>query len=276
MKSLIEKQRIPSPHPRIHLYLITYLSDGLKVKAYMAIPEWEEKLPGLLYLRGGIKNVGMVRIQRVIQWAAEGMVVVAPFYRGNKGGQGREDFCGDDREDAFSAFDVLASLEKVDRSSMHVLGFSRGGVMALLTAQARPETATVTCWNGVTDMILTYEERVDLRRMMKRVIGGTPAKYPNRYRWRTPLHYLKVMQANVLIIHGGKDEHVSLQHAYLLEQGCKLAEREVECWYFDEFSHHFPVSEQRRILAEAAHWMKNKRNVEASWGCGFGRHTSDS
>ncbi|MFC0562057.1 alpha/beta hydrolase family protein [Halalkalibacter alkalisediminis] len=260
MKRLIKKQRIPSPHPKIQLYLITYISDGLKVKGYMAVPSWGEKLPGLLYLRGGIKNVGMVRIQRVIQWAAEGMVVVAPFYRGNKGGEGQEDFCGEDREDAFSAFDLLASFEKVDLNSLHILGFSRGGVMALLTAVARPEAATVTCWNGVTDMVLTYEERVDLRRMMKRVIGGTPNKYPVHYRWRTPLFFLEEMKANVLIIHGVKDEHVSFKHAYMLEQVCRYAGREAECWYYDEFGHHFPASDQRQILSEAAAWMKRKRN----------------
>nr|WP_084372442.1 prolyl oligopeptidase family serine peptidase [Halalkalibacter krulwichiae] len=258
---LIHKQRIPSPHPKIKLYLITYWSEGLKVKGYMAVPEGEGQFPGLLYLRGGIKNVGMVRIQRVIQWAAEGLLVVAPFYRGNKGGQGQEDFCGNDRNDAINAFDLLESHPQVDKKSIHILGFSRGGVMGLLTAQARQQAASVVCWNGVTDMVLTYEERVDLRRMMKRVIGGTPTKFPKRYAWRTPLHFLKDLKARVLIIHGVQDEHVSIQHAYLLEKQCKLVNKEVKRWYFDQFSHHFPVDWQRRILKEAAKWMKNESSI---------------
>lgn len=48
--------------------------------------------------------------------------------------------------------------------------------MALLTAIQFPETASVVTWGGVTDMFLTYVERKDLRRMMKRVIGGSPKK----------------------------------------------------------------------------------------------------
>ncbi|TWI56891.1 alpha/beta hydrolase family protein [Halalkalibacter nanhaiisediminis] len=258
MNHLIEKVRIPSPHPRIHLYLVTYISDGLRVKGYLAIPQWGDKLPGLVYLRGGIKNVGMVRIQRVIQWAAEGMVVLAPFYRGNKGGEGNEDFCGDDRIDAFTAFDLLESLSHVDRQSLHILGFSRGGVMALLTAIARPQAATVTCWNGVSDMFLTYEERVDLRRMMKRVIGGTPNKYPERYTWRTPLNDLANLRAKVLIIHGEQDQHVSVEHAYSLEQKCAEVNKRVETWYFPQFSHQFPARYQREVLTDAATWMKNQ------------------
>ncbi|KHF39708.1 alpha/beta hydrolase family protein [Halalkalibacter okhensis] len=254
---VINKIRIPSPHPKIKLYLITYLSSGLKVKGYVAIPTWDKQFPGLLYLRGGIKNVGMVRIQRIIQWAAEGMVVVAPFYRGNKGGQGQEDFCGEDREDAFSAFDLMKNMSCVDPHSLHILGFSRGGVMALLTAIERPETSSVVCWNGVSDMVLTYEERIDLRRMMKRVIGGTPNKYPERYKWRTPLFEIKKIKGNVLVIHGEKDEHVSIEHAYRLEEACHLSDVNINTWYYPTFPHHFPASSQRVILAEAAAWMKN-------------------
>lgn len=256
MKRLIDKVKIPSPHPRISLYLITYLSAGLRVKGYLAVPDGKGKLPGLLYLRGGIKNVGMVRVQRLIQWAAEGMIVLAPFYRGNKGGEGNEDFCGDDHEDAFTAFDLLESEPRVERESLHILGFSRGGVMALQTALARPQASSVTCWNGVSDMVLTYEERVDLRRMMKRVIGGTPNKYPERYRWRTPLHELADLQPRILLIHGEKDEHVSITHARLVEKACKQAGKEVATWYFPQYTHHFPPTEQRVILSEAAAWMK--------------------
>ncbi|MCL7747886.1 alpha/beta hydrolase family protein [Halalkalibacter alkaliphilus] len=254
--NLIDKVRIPSPHPKIKLFEITYLSSGLKVKGYLAIPTWGERFPGLLYLRGGIKTVGMVRIQRVIQWAAEGMVVVAPFYRGNKGGEGQEDFCGEDREDAFAAFDLMKNMIQVDSSSLHILGFSRGGVMALLTAIKRPETTSVVCWNGVSDMVLTYEERIDLRRMMKRVIGGTPSKYPDRYEWRTPLGEIKNIRGNVLVIHGEKDEHVSIEHAYRLEYACHSSDVNIETWYYPVFHHHFPASSQRQILSEAAMWMK--------------------
>lgn len=237
---------------------MTYLSDGLRVKGYLALPQWGGKLPGLLYLRGGIKNVGMVRIQRVIQWAAEGMVVIAPFYRGNKGGEGNEDFCGHDREDAFTAFDLLESLPNVDGRALHILGFSRGGVMGLLTAIARPQATTVTCWNGVSDMFLTYEERVDLRKMMKRVIGGTPTKYPDRYAWRTPLNGLASLKAKVLIIHGEQDHHVSIEHAYLVEKKCNEMHHSVVTWYFPQFSHQFPASKQRQVLSEAAAWMKEQ------------------
>ncbi|KGA98781.1 peptidase [Alkalihalobacillus alcalophilus ATCC 27647 = CGMCC 1.3604] len=252
---LLAQVRVPSPHPRIELFEMTYLSEGLKVKGYLAKPIMAKSLPGLLYLRGGIKNVGMVRVQRLIQWASEGFVVMAPFYRGNRGGEGQEDFAGEDRYDAIHALDILSELPYVNANSLHALGFSRGGVMALLTAIERPQLTTCTLWNGVTDMFLTYEERVDLRRMLKRVIGGTPNKYPERYEYRSPISKMKKTNIPILVIHGEKDKHVSVEHSIRLE---KALGNQVEAWYFKKFPHHFPVKDQQNVLGKAAKWMKSQ------------------
>ncbi|HZG74147.1 MAG TPA: hypothetical protein VEY51_21645, partial [Chondromyces sp.] len=104
---IVDQYIFPSPNPKVKLYMVTYLSGGLKVKGLLAEPVDEGVYDGFLYLRGGIKNVGMVRPARIAQFASEGFIVFAPFYRGNRGGEGNEDFAGEDREDAFSAFELL-------------------------------------------------------------------------------------------------------------------------------------------------------------------------
>jgi dipeptidyl aminopeptidase/acylaminoacyl peptidase len=255
---MIHKQRFPSPHPGIDLSLVTYRSNGLKVKGLLAEPKEKEPCDGFLYLRGGIKNVGKVRPARIVQFASEGFIVFAPFYRGNQGGEGNEDFAGADREDAFAAFELLESMVKVKR--IHIFGFSRGGVMALLTAIQYPRAASVVTWGGVSDMFLTYEERNDLRRMMKRVIGGSPTKVPERYQFRTPLYSLEKMEPPVLIIHGRQDQNVSAEHAYRLENRLKTLKKPVDCWYFNEYTHYFPPAVNRKIVAELTSWMKKQMN----------------
>lgn len=70
---IIEKIRVPSPSRKIHLFEVTYKSSGFNVIGLMAEPINQTGLPGLLYLRGGIKTVGMVRSQRIIQWASEAL-----------------------------------------------------------------------------------------------------------------------------------------------------------------------------------------------------------
>jgi dipeptidyl aminopeptidase/acylaminoacyl peptidase len=238
--------------------VITYYSGELKVKGLLAEPLKGNPSDGFLYFRGGIKNVGQVRPARIAQFAEEGFIVFAPFYRGNRGGEGNEDFAGNDRQDGFAAFELLRSLPNVNR--VHVFGFSRGGVMALLTAIQYQETASVVTWGGVSDMALTYVERTDLRRMMKRVIGGTPVKVPSRYRFRTPLYKLDHLQAPALIIHGEKDKNVSIEHAYRLERRLKELKKPVESWYFKDYTHYFPPLINRQIVKDLTAWMKTKNN----------------
>ncbi len=251
---IVDITLFPSPNPHIMLYTVTYLADGLKVKGLLAVPDKMETEDGFLYLRGGIKNVGQVRPGRIVQFAAEGFVVFAPYYRGNRGGEGREDFAGDDRHDAYAAVRVLKRYVK----NIHVFGFSRGGIMAIWTAIEFPEIASLVTWGGVSDMLMTYEERVDLRRMMKRVIGGTPNKFRERYEERTPVEELKALQCPVLIIHGVRDENVQVTQAEVLQERLTAFGKRVESWYFNEYTHYFPPAVNRRTVKNLSLWMKDQ------------------
>jgi dipeptidyl aminopeptidase/acylaminoacyl peptidase len=253
---IVEKRRYPSPHPGISLYMVSYLSNGLVVKGLLAEPKESGVYDGFLYLRGGIKNVGTVRPSRIIQFASQGFVVFAPFYRGNQGGEGDEDFAFEDRWDAIAGFELLKRHPMVNPGRVHLFGFSRGGIMALWTAISCPDAASLVTWGGVSDMVLTYEERIDLRRMLKRVIGGSPMKYPDAYKARTPLYHTERISCDVLIIHGEDDENVSIQHAVMLEERLTDAQKQVETWYFPGFTHYFPPKVNRQIVRDLTKWMK--------------------
>ena len=79
--TILHKQRFPSSNPRVTLWVITYACQGLKIKGMLAEPKEKGMYDGFLYLRGGIKNVGTVRPARLIQFASQGFIVMAPFYR---------------------------------------------------------------------------------------------------------------------------------------------------------------------------------------------------
>src|SRR5690606_4642607 len=153
-------------------YEVTYESDGLEVKGCFVRPVGDAEYEPLLYCRGGIGRVGMVRPQRMAQLARGGFAVFAPYYRGSASGAGRDEFGGADRHDVYAAVKLLPSLPGVKPDvPAACVGFSRGAVMALLAARDCDALGPVIVWGGVSDMLLTYEERVDLRRMMRRVIG---------------------------------------------------------------------------------------------------------
>lgn len=227
---VIQKTRFPSPHPMIDLYMVTYLSTGLKVKGMLAEPKGKEKMDGFLYLRGGMGQVGKVRPGRLIEFASQGFIVFAPFYRGNEGAQGKDEFGGMDRYDAYNGYEVLKSNPRV--SNIHLFGFSRGGLMALWTAIQFNEASSCVVWNGVVDVEKTYHERDDLKRMLKRVIGGTPTKYPERYEIRNPLTKINELQVPVLIIHGKKDQHVLFSHATMLKEALETNKKKYKLFFW--------------------------------------------
>ncbi|UQZ86546.1 Alpha/beta hydrolase family protein [Paenibacillus konkukensis] len=199
-----KREPLRSRYRDILLYRLTYVSEGLRVKGYLAVPAAASALSpylGLIYCRGGIRKVGMVRKRRIMSMARRGYCVFAPFYRGNEGGEGREDFGGEDRYDVCHAITLVRSLPEVKRGPVPLIGFSRGAMMALLAAKQCPDAGPVVVWGGVSDLFHTYEERVDLRRMLKRVVGH-PRKQSEAYEERSPVYWLERISVPVMIVHG--------------------------------------------------------------------------
>ena len=250
-------RKYPSPNTDVALFEVLYWSCGLRVKGLLAKPLQVENPEALLYLRGGLQSIGMVRPARIAQFASQGFVVFAPYYRGNRGGEGKDEFAGADRFDAVNGVEVLKQFCR--KEHIHVYGFSRGGLMALWTSILRNDVASVVCWAGVSDAKATYEQRIDMRRGLKRIIGGTPGKYPDRYDARTPLFEIARVKAPVLIIHGENDRHVSIEHAYKLEQALRKQALPVETIYGPNNKHHYEPQKNREMVREICRWMKNEK-----------------
>lgn len=243
----------PSPNPHVKLHEITYWSEGIRVKGMLALPVIEGEYEGILYLRGGMQSIGMVRPARIAQIAHQGYVVFAPYYRGNRGGEGKDEFGGKDVFDAVHGATLLKNYCSVNK--IHLFAFSRGGIMALWTAILRDDITSVVTWGGVSSLQLNYEERVDMRRMMKRVIGGTPKRVPEIYESRSPLNKINQVTAPVLIIHGEEDINVGIAHAYLLEEKLKEQHKKVETWYYPGLTHFFPGNKNHKVVKQALRWM---------------------
>ncbi|ARD47402.1 alpha/beta hydrolase [Sporosarcina sp. P37] len=255
---IIRRKEYPSPNPHVTLEEVTYYSDGLLVKGMLASPKAEGLYDGLLYLRGGIQHVGMVRPARIAQFASHGLVVFAPYYRGNRGGEGKDEFAGEDRNDAITGVEVLKQQQAVNSDRIHLFSFSRGGIMALWTAILREDLTSMVTWAGVSDVVFTYKERKDMRRMMKRVIGGTPNNHPDAYRERTALFRVQDIDIPILIIHGTLDTNVSFEQAVMLEDALREADKEYETWYLEGFTHYIPPEMNRQLVKDAVNWMRQQ------------------
>jgi dipeptidyl aminopeptidase/acylaminoacyl peptidase len=261
---LIERTVLRTQVKGVLLYRLTYMSEGLKVKGYLAVPDKEAPSPGLIYCRGGIRKVGMVRKRRILSMAKRGYAVFAPFYRGNEGGEGREDFAGEDRFDVCHAITLVQSLPEVQPGPVPLIGFSRGAMMALLAAKQCDQAGPVVVWGGVSDLFDTYEQRVDLRRMLKRVVGH-PRKDREAYESRSPVYWLEQVQVPIMIVHGTADSQVDVSHARKLAQGLEQAGINYAMELYEGLDHRFPKEMDEKALDAVFTWISKKiREMEKS------------
>lgn len=117
------------------LYDITYSSDGLKIKGFLALPPlYEEKLPAIQFNRGGSGSKGALTLEGVFvilgMYVSWGYVAIASQYRGQGGSEGIEEWGAGDTNDAKNLTTLLLSLPYVDTDRIGLIAGSRGGMMA--------------------------------------------------------------------------------------------------------------------------------------------------
>ncbi|WP_010271136.1 alpha/beta hydrolase family protein [Paenibacillus senegalensis] len=247
----------------IEAYDVAYRSQGLVVHGCLVVPKTLQPAPGLLYCRGGIGKVGLVGPERLGQFAKLGYVVFAPYYRGTNGAEGRDGFGGDDIYDVINALRLLQSIPQTNDQPIALFGFSRGAIMALAAARQYPQAGPVIIWGGVSDLRLTYEERVDLRRMLRRVVGH-PHKNRRAYEQRSPACWVKEITAPVLIIHGTCDQQVGAEHASRLAYALSKALLPFELHWFAGEGHRFAPEADFSALRLVDQWIQ-KFQIEKKW-----------
>lgn len=253
---LIEKRRVRPPGRGVHAYLVTYRSQGLAVQGYYMRPSAPGVYPTMVYCRGGIGRVGMVTLERILPAATRGFAVFAPFYRGTCGAEGRDEFGGADRHDVYAGIKLLRSFENTSQEPTVVVGFSRGSINAMLAARDCPEVGGAVVWCGVSDLLLTYEERVDLRRMLRRVVGH-PVKNRDRYEERSPLYWIDSVRTPVLIMHSNLDENVSMRHATRLAKAMEEKGLPHELVIYDGQPHRFSPEMLEKAWDDIVKWTRN-------------------
>lgn len=232
---------------------ITYTVDELSVKALQMVPTYHNVKRIVVYLRGGKGQVGRVRASRLMQFSDPYTLVIGPYYRGSNGSEGKDEFCNADLHDVTVLIRLLKN--KYPQAFVHMIGFSRGGIQGLLSFQDDPVDSYII-WGGVSDVHLMYEERVDLRGMLRRMVGH-PKKDKEAYEQRNAIRTLNQNSPPILIVHGGKDWQVGIHQAYFLQEQLERKGVKHDTFYqLDEG--HVPRPKALKDVLDYIHqWMNN-------------------
>lgn len=196
---------------------IAYLSDGLRVFGFIFTPKRRSgKMPVLIFNRAGNQEYAKIEgrtIGYLASLAAQGYVILASQYRGNDGGEGREEFGGSDLHDVLTLLPLAQSLPYVDLDRVGMLGYSRGGMMTYLAMKAGIPIRAAAVVGAPSDLLQSYQERPDLRQILEDLIGGSPDECREAYVARSSYYWPEKLTSPLLILHSDTDWRVSLNQS---------------------------------------------------------------
>ncbi|MFL6236222.1 MAG: alpha/beta hydrolase family protein [Thermoanaerobaculia bacterium] len=190
---------------------LTYLSDGLRVTAYLWKPKDTagRKLPLILFNRGGNRDFGELspwEQEGFYSYVSNGFVVLGSQYRGVDGGEGREEFGGADVHDVLNLLPLARSLGYVDMSNVFLLGESRGGMETYLALKAGIPVRAAAVVSGEADLVAGSRDRPEMiYAVYRQLIPGFSRNGPALLRERSAVDWPERINVPILILHGTAD-----------------------------------------------------------------------
>lgn len=255
----VESCRLIWETPQSEYFAITYWSDGLRVKGFLGLPKRGSSLPAVIYNRGGNRELGTLKGKEIVPFVEYGCVTVASQYRGNAGGEGREEFGGADINDVLNLIPLLQKLPHVDRDRIGMVGISRGGMMAYQvlkwqTLRGSTIIKAAATIGGITDVADYVQTRPDIRPVCETLIGSSPEQDPEAYRVRSAVHWPELITAPLLLQHGGADWRVQAYQARRLSDLLTRAGKTVQLLIYPDDDHE--ISGHGGGIADALAWLQ--------------------
>lgn len=243
---------------RCKSYKFTYSSDGCAVKGYISIPlscSDTNPLQCVLYNRGGNSNMGLLtNLDTARICSATDRVVIASQYRGADGGSGKDEFGGSDLNDVIKLIDLCENtFSFTQMEDFCVAGISRGGMMTYMTARHDNRVKRIIAVSAVSDLFSSWDERVDMQKLLRESIGGSPDLLPKEYENRSAVRWADEITVPTLIIHSKGDELVSFSQAEAMN--AKLSSNGTNCTFitYDDDTHGFHEEDMNVINR----WLSN-------------------
>jgi dipeptidyl aminopeptidase/acylaminoacyl peptidase len=230
------------PNPRgQEIYGIKNERHPLKIQQYVFIPRKAEqgrKLPLIVLPHGGVHgDFGTYHAHIVRELVERGYIVIAPDYRGSTGyGKGLYDaidYGGLEIDDVVAGRDWAVEHLPVDPKRCAMVGWSHGGLIALMAVFDHPEKFAA-CYAGVpvSDLLMRVgyagEEYRDDAVVRTMFAGKTPSEDVDLVRRRSPVWNVQKLRTPLLVHTTTNDRDVNVVEVESLLTALKAAGKTFE------------------------------------------------
>ncbi len=251
-----------------HIRQWVYLSDGLKVKGQLYLPEkrLDSRMPIVVFSHDGVKGISKEHRLSSIRLAREGYVVFAPSYRGEDGSEGDIEIAKGEVEDVLAVLPILKTLSYADPERIALVGASHGALISMLAARKRDDIDAIVAAYGVMDIYqwwryLNRDGLASQDRLTRQTYGRGPQDRPHSFLIRNAVSYAGEIKAPVLILQGMKDKIVPPEQAQYMVDAMDRYGKTVDVRYYPHALHGFLVYAPYDKRADA----REKRETEEAW-----------
>jgi dipeptidyl aminopeptidase/acylaminoacyl peptidase len=232
--------------------------DGRSIQGWLYQPTGVAR-GTIVQVHGGPTAHSEDEFEAKIQYlVAAGFNVLSPNYRGSTGfGLAFEEsikedgWGGREQDDIHAGIEALIARGIAQPGKVGITGTSYGGYSSWWAITHWPvgvvAAAAPIC--GMTDLVVDYyTTRPDLRPYSEEMMGGSPEQVPERYRERSPIHFVRQIQGRLLIVQGLRDPNVTPDNLEVVQQA--LDREGIEYWLltFEDEGHGIRKQKNLRVL----------------------------
>ncbi|MBW3569626.1 MAG: prolyl oligopeptidase family serine peptidase [Gemmatimonadetes bacterium] len=196
---------------------VQYMSGGHRVTGYIVKPTETngKKYPVFVvvppYHPGGrIQFLNLFNFYGRVR--GQGVVVVFPAFRGNDGGEGRDEFGGGDVEDLVNLAALARAQPYMDADNLFLYGGGRGGMMIYLALIRGMPARAAAVENAPSDVRRWAAQDTAVLRVLQQANSGFERTAEEHYRARSILEHLERIDTPLLIRHGSGNRRVPVSH----------------------------------------------------------------